>query len=266
MYKRQKVNEDSQETIEGTQGKNPGGVFKRGNNSKHRRSYNNKKVISWGKKVEQLWKATITERPPKHLIISDVATVTGSTSIFAGTVINQGAPFLAYLNLMSRGTTVQQRLADYCYWSKINIRLQFLSSTALASNARIKYMICEQKQCQGSGIAASAFGTDMFGSTTPNTNMYPNINNHNVKQKYKVLTHGTLKTTAYLAADKLFEYHVINWFSNQHVKTSYVLGNAGTIADIDTGAIFIYIYTDLPSADTSTAVFGEGQLFFRDQV
>lgn len=215
--------------------------------------------------VAKIYRATITERPPKHLIISDMS-VTGGTSVFAGTIINQNAPFLAYLNVLGRGTTVQSRLADYCHWSKVNIKLQFLCTNALTANVRIRYMLVEDMEMRGAAITAANFGTDMFGSTIPVTNALPNINNRDVSRKYRVLAQGIVRTNALLAGDKFFQYAEINWFTKEHLRTSYVLGNAGTTADIDTGGIFIYIFCDVPAADNSITVYGEGHLYFRDQV
>jgi len=53
------------------------------------------------------------------------------------------------------------------------------------------------------------------------------------------------------------------------IRTSYVLGNAGTIADIDTNAIFLYMYTDNSGGtvgSTGLVSFLEGNVYFRDQV
>nr|WAE42927.1 MAG: capsid protein [Cressdnaviricota sp.] len=231
-----------------------------------RRKIGSSKMSTLKKEVQKIYRAAITDRPPKHIIYSD-SSVTGGVTTVNGTIVQNNAPFIQYLGLISRGTTVQGRLADIIHTTKFFARLQVKFGTAMSGSYTLGWMLCVQKQPSGTALTATQFGTDYFGDTTP-TPRYnlPNINNRDVQRKYQILRRGFIYNKATISGQIDTSYGTINWFSKRHIETSYTLGNAGTIADIDTGAIFLYLYTDSAIGTNGLQVYLEGHQYFRDQV
>lgn len=220
-------------------------------------------------KVARLWQDAIVDRPPKHWTISNNGVIGANVWPYSGTALNQSAPQLWYILTMARGTTVQSRLADYAYISRVSIKGQINFGTAVAGDCIVKYMLVQQKVVQGTGILVANFGLDYFGDNTPSSNSIPNINNKDLLGKYTVLKTGTVNMFQSVTGILEMRNFSIEWAAKKHRKISYVLGNAGTVADIDTGGIFLYFYTGyagLGTGATGINVYLEGNCYFRDQV
>lgn len=170
---------------------------------------------------------------------------------------------------MGRGTTVQSRLADTIHVSKISIKCQVNFGTGTTGDVIIKWMLVQQKVMQGTAITAAGFGLDYFGDNTPSSNSVPNINNKDTRGKYTILAKGGCKMYQSVVAILEMREFTINWSAKKHRKISYVLGNAGTTADIDTGGIFLFVWTPFAGAAVGAAgvnIYMEGNCWFRDQV
>lgn len=245
------------------------GTYKKRRYTPKRKAYRRRRT-GMSRAIRKIYTATITERPPKHRLISDSGVLGGNyLGTTAGTLAtgidcNNTTPFKAYINNMTRGTTVQSRLADFCYFSKIYIRVRTICDVNVVGTQMLNWMLYVDNECNGTSQSAAAFAAQYFGSATPYTNAIRNDNNGNQRKQYRVLKKGRMTFVQQVAGQTEQKDWAISWYSKKHVKTSYSLGNAGTVADIDTGAICLFMWTD-NTVGTIKSYF-EGNLFFRDQV
>lgn len=239
--------------------------------SPKRKTYRRRRTTkSMGRTMRRVYTAAITERPSKHKLYSDSG-VTGSVvlgttgaTLATGIDCNNTTPFKQYINGLTRGTTVQSRLGDYCYYSKIYLRIRTICDTLVVGTQMLNWMLVVDNEINGVSQTPAVFGLQYFGSSTPYTNAIRNDNNGNQRKQYRVLKRGRMTFVQQVAGQTEQKDWAINWYSKKHVKTSYSLGNAGTVADIDTGAIFLYMWTD-NTVGTIKSYF-EGNLYYRDQV
>lgn len=221
-------------------------------------------------RIKRLEVAAIRERPPKRILYSDQGVVGGNYfgttagTLATGIDCNNTTPFKKYINNLSRGTTVQSRLADYCYFSKCHLTVRTIFDTSVVGTQQLNWMLFVDLEVKGASQTAAQFASEFFGTSTPYTNAIKNTNNSDVDKKYRVLQRGMIKVQQQVAGQTEQVDWTINWYSKKHVRTAYVLGNAGTVADIDTGAIQLFMWTD-NTVGTIKSYF-EGNLFYRDQV
>lgn len=235
-----------------------------------RKAFRRSRTRTMGRVMRRVYTAAITERPSKHKLFSDSG-VTGSVvigttgaTLATGVDVNNTTPFASYLNGLTRGTTVQSRLGDYVYFSKIYLRVRTILDVNVVGTQMLNWMLFVDRECNGISQTAAQFATQYFGSATPYTNAIRNDNNGNQKAQYRVLKRGQLKFVQQVAGQTEQKDWAISWYSKKHVKTSYSLGNAGTVADIDTGAIRLFFWTDNTIGTIKN--YFEGNLHWRDQV
>lgn len=240
--------------------------------STKRKSYRRRRTSGkkMGRVMRRVYTRAITESPPKHRLISDSGVsggnylgTTGGT-LATGIDVNNTTPFKDYINNMIRGTTVQSRLGDYCYFTKIYLRVRTILDVNVVGTQQLNWMLFVDNEINGTSQTAAQFATRYFGNATPYTNAIRNDNNGNIKKQYRVLKRGKLVFTQQIVGQTEQKDWAISWYSKKHVKTSYSLGNAGTVADIDTGAIQLFMWTD-NTVGTIKNYF-EGNLYFHDQV
>lgn len=240
--------------------------------SPKRKAYRRRRTTTrkMGRTMRKVYTAAITERPAKHRLISDSGVTGGNFlgttggTLATGIDCNNTTPFKAYINNLTRGTTVQSRLGDYVFFSKIYLRVRTILDVNVVGTQMVNWMLYVDNECNGVSQTAAQFAAQYFGSATPYTNAIRNDNNGNQKKQYRVLKRGQLKFVQQVAGQTEQKDWAINWYSKKHVKTSYSLGNAGTVADIDTGAICLFMWTD-NTVGTIKNYF-EGNLYWRDQV
>lgn len=238
-----------------------------------KKSYYKKKRsagLTYMQRIARLEQAAITERPPKHILYSDQGVVGGNYfgttagTLATGIDCNNTTPFKKYINNLTRGTTVQSRLGDYCYFSKVHFSVRTIFDVNVVGTQQLNWMLFVDNEVKGTSETVAQFGSEMFGLTAPQTNSIKNTNNKDVNRRYRILKRGSIKVQQQIAGQTEQVDWTINWYSKNHVKTAYVLGNAGTVADIDTGAIELYMWTD--NAVGTIKSYFEGNLYFRDQV
>lgn len=250
-------------------GKRVGRRAKRTFKKSYKKSFRRRGTFSLKRKVAKLWRNDVVERPAKHILYSDITGISGSNLLLQNTgpatIINRSNSYLQYLNVCSRGTTVQNRLADYTYTTKIQLKLQVNFGTGVTGTAFLNWMLVLDKELGGVAKTAGNFCTDYFGVSSPYDIVVPNINNRDVRGKYRVLAKGRvyMKETVSGVVEK--EHGMISWHG-KGIRTSHVLGNAGTAADIDTGGIFLFVWTGDATATNGITAYCEGNVFFHDQV
>jgi hypothetical protein len=204
-------------------------------------------------------------RPPKHLVIS--ASVTPYNLQVNPTNIWNGNPQIFLLNPNGpRATNETSRLADEVTYSRLNFKILLNYGINITGDTSIYWMLLRQKSVKGTALTAAQFATDWFGDVTPCGANLRAINNTSAQSRYTILKRGSwhLKETVIGVIEQ--QVQSIQYY--KPVKTSYVLGNAGTIADIDEGALYLFIYSDYPTSTATNGIngYGEGYLWFRDSV
>lgn len=208
------------------------------------------------KKVETLWRQ---REETKHLIIS-YSGVTGGTDLVSQNIL-ASAPMWVLLNGCQRGTTVQNRVGDEAFFTKIRFRLNFFIGSGVVNENHVLVRLVLHKQPRGTAVTAATYENYAFGFAGGYTGTaLPNINNHSLKEfvtlkewKFR-FGESSLDTVGQVIKDLV-------WFK-KGIKTNYELGNAGTIADIDTNAIYLYVSTTNEVFTNGLDLYGEGQVYF----
>jgi hypothetical protein len=221
-------------------------------------------------KVQKLWDVAVIERPPKRLFYSDTGIASGSSIGLGVAALTNAGPIIAFFGGMPRSSssaTVQSRIGDIIHVSRISLNMQTVFGTAVAGDQIVKWMLVQRKSSAGSTLSASQFASDWFGDSTPRTNQIRNISNNDGPSRYKILQHGTFGLKETISGVQ--EYH--NWhieYRGEPLKVNMALGSGGTEGAVDSGGLYIFMYTDciLGSNTTGIVTYCEGFVYFRDQV
>jgi len=170
--------------------------------------------------------------PEKKYILQNVA-LNSSAVLGKGNI----APLL--LNGLSRGDSVQQRAGDIVNLGRGKYKGQ-LSTTNGASICRV--MIVMDKRPNSITLT----NADLFGTLTPSAWNFLDFNNSDVYTRFTVLCEKTYDVTditsnSYVNVANQAVTHIdLSWDCN-HYAASYKKGTAGSIADIDDGAVYLCI-------------------------
>jgi hypothetical protein len=196
------------------------------------------------------------QREVKYILIS--AQAGGATPIAAA--LTTTAPLVQLLNGMQRGTLVQQRIADKCNMLQYVFKGQLFTAPGYAGDGfAIRIMVVADREANGTILSLS----DLFGSNTPGTQAMLNFNNRNIVRKYTIFadrrfvlggTNSNIPTYVQLEMDVPLK----------NIETGYERGNAGTVADIDTNAIYLIAICDNSTANQNYLT-GESVLYFDDE-
>lgn len=218
------------------------------------------------KRIAKLEKIAIKERPCKRIAFSDAGVASTNEAFSPLGILSTTNPMLVLLNPLVRGTALQERLADYAYFSKIQFKLMAQGGTSITNQRYINWMLIVQNEPEGVALTAAQFLNDYFGKTAPPPNAVPDLTNNDIRKDYRVLSKGKFHLIPQFGTQQAQSMTTINWYSKKHVRTSYVRANTGSISDIDSGAIYIVAWTDSPVTTTGIQLFLEGNVWFRDQV
>lgn len=207
-----------------------------------------------------------TKEETKLLLWSD-AQVTGSILLFGvspGFNIRVNNGFIACINIIQRGDTVQQRTGDFAVWTKIRARIKVILGTAIVNDTWVKWRLVQEYRPEGTQLTNTTYFQNIYGVNNPggNRNLLPNINNRDQVTKYKTLKQGCLTVTGLNDQSVEERYIDIDWYS-KGIKTNYCRGNAGTVADIDRNAIYLIMWTNqTDSTANGVHLTGEMQMRF----
>lgn len=146
------------------------------------------------------------------------------------------------LNGMVRGTAVQTRVGDTVRLLKGHAKIAFRANFG---GAVVKYAVILDTQSNNTTVTA----TNLWNTTTPGAITLWNSNNENFWQRFKILREKQILCNTsynyYIAGVSTncgyMGYDEISWNCNQFV-ANYAGGNAGTIADINAGALYIVFW------------------------
>jgi len=208
-----------------------------------------------GAMAKRVTKLEDTAEETKHIIFSDQGIV-GSNAMFAGAALQYGAPLQVYLNPLTRGTTVQNRIGDKAVITRIRIKLNFYFSSAVSDQCMIWWAIYKVKSGAAGSTTAANFLIGKYG-VQPGPNTLPDINNR-YQPVLPIIARGAYKHVA--PVDATTEFQVINVNCFKKVYSEYRLGNAGTVSDMNKDALYLVVWTDRSPAGIT--VYGEGHVFF----
>jgi len=219
-------------------------------------------------RIAKLEKVAIKERPSKRWFISDQGAGggVGNLSGFASSILADTNPILEPWGYMSRGTSLQTRVADDVYWSKIQVKC--VSTATLSSQCDVHWILAVKNETDGAAVTTTSFVQDYFGvSSNPAINSIPNLVERNTRSKYRILKKGRFKFNPQSANQFCKHEFMINWFSKRHVHTSFARSNTASEVDVDSGQIFLFMMTDSQLTSASGIKTSmEGNMWFRDQV
>lgn len=177
---------------------------------------------------------------------------------FTSTLQNS-APIVNVMNLMSQGTQTGARVANRIKMTSLEWRYQIsINNAAYIQPSLVRVLLIYENDTQGNALTT----TDIFNSTTPSTisvynkltrNFYKNIHvlydkTHLLCQNgYQILA-GTssIPNGGAVFAGASCGVNVHNVLVNKKMNklVDYSRGNAGTISDVDSGALYQVVICD----------------------
>lgn len=189
----------------------------------------------------------------------------GANVAFA-TNISNGSPAATLLNGVATGTTELTRVGDICQLHDIDVRGNIVSTANLTSETKVRVMMIWEGK---SALGALASFSGVLDSATPQTFAQRNCTTRDPK-RYRILYDKTfglgIKSTASatpvlnFAAPNIVQFHIKR---KLNLVSDYSRGVAGTVADIDTGVLTLFIFTDTGDLN-SVSCTGSYQLRFSD--
>lgn len=139
------------------------------------------------------------------------------------------------VNGLTQGTSGSQRVGRQIFMTT----MQFYYATG----GTTRFLIVYDKQCNGSALTA----TDLFQDSTDQFSPY----NFSNRERFCYLYDTLYDTTPELSPVNRQLHFPIKKY------TTYNVGNAGTIADIATGSLYLVIYTTLTTVNMSLNLYYE---------
>lgn len=176
-------------------------------------------------------------KPEKHYKLTQTATL-GATS---------AAPALVLLNGLSRGDTVQDRTGDCVNLGKGHVSgFLHTAGTGVINAFDARLLVILDSQPNTAALTAAI----LFGSATPTPQQMYNFNNYDFFKRFTVLHDEKISLNDNMTYDGNSFQPTQNsrpidfgWDCKQF-KADYAGGNAGTIADIRSGSIYMVLITN----------------------
>lgn len=218
------------------------------------------KGTSLTKKVRQIEKKLYREAPERKVLSVLPSSLTGGSS----TNINY-----LLMNGMIQGTGEGQRVGEQANFNYLTISFNPLSA-ATQFNVTMRVFIFIDKHPEGTQTGQNDlfyWATNIYPETQYN---YQNRNFNRFKIIYdKTLTlgpsTGSINGTATSTVYNMARSNETTWTVKKklNLKTYYSRGNAGTIADIDSGALYVGYFID-SATNTNAGLALAYNLFYTD--
>lgn len=166
---------------------------------------------------------------------------TGLT-VTAGVAGLSTTPQVVLFNGLNQGDDYNERIGRQVKFSSIYQRISLAANTSAAQPHFVRYILFWYKDPSG----AAPTPLQMFGSATPGVNSMLNLN---VRKDFVILKDFIWALTPISGGEGL--YHE-NFYLKSSQQTIYNSGNAGTIADIDSYALYAFIWTDTAASATES--------------
>lgn len=168
-------------------------------------------------------------------------------------VVN-ATPYVVCLNPILEGTDETARVGDIIRWKELCLGVDLYCNTNLLLPCLMRCMVIAESTSLGSVLSPAQY----FSTATPSPIDQRNVTTRNVKRFKTLFDSGVIvihPTTS--ATQTLVSGGPSEWARNFKIPldliTDYSRGNAGTVADIDTNAISLIIFTD---STTASATYG----------
>jgi len=170
-------------------------------------------------------------------------------------------PSILLVNNMARGTTVQTRIGDQALFKRLFLQGTINASNQITANySTLRMVVLVDLEANGTLVTLA----DVFGTSNPLVNAVFNFNNRNFDRKFRVL-HDEWWTLGGNCGGGQFPQRNVKIDLRLNVPTGYQRGNAGSIADIDTGAIYLIWISDASATGTQLYMTAEGFTEFTDE-
>jgi len=185
----------------------------------------------YGAAAAQLWKDVKLIKSAVNVEYKVQDTTQGLTNITT-------TPVVTLFNGLLRGDDFNQRNGRMVKWTSIYQRITGQSVVTAAVPHYIRYILFWYKD--PSGVAPNA--TQMFGTATPSINAMMNLN---VRKDFIILTDMVMRCNP-VAGGSSSNFRKIYKKTSMH--TVFNGGNAGSIADIESGALYAFTWSDTATA------------------
>lgn len=145
-----------------------------------------------------------------------------------------GTPTVTLFNALQRGDDYNQRNGRSVKWTSIYQRITAQSSATATTPHYIRYILFWYKDA--SGVAPTPL--QMFGAAAPSINQMMNLN---VRKDFIILYDKVIKCNP-VTGGSSSNFLKIYKKCSQH--TIFNAGNLGTIADIESGALYAFTWSD----------------------
>lgn len=184
-----------------------------------------------------------------------------ATTVTYATTINNSSPAAYLLNGIATGTDELSRVGDICQLHNLDLAMNIAAQATLTRQTFVRVMLIWEGK---SALAALASFSQVLDSATPQTFAQRNNTTRDPK-RFRILYDRTLALGPRTGASN----YAVPDNVRVHIKrklglvTDYSRGTAGTVSDIDTGVLTLFIFTDTGDANAITAT-GSHTIRFTD--
>lgn len=165
---------------------------------------------------------------------------------FTGTLNGATTPStIQLLNGIAQGTGGSQRTGRQVRLESLEFMLQFTSDSTSLGNESVRVLVVLDKECRGSAPA----GTDViqFGATTADVSLVSPYNFDNVPSRFTVLYDQTFESVPFCSPTTTTvvpRKYTVCQRQRMNQKVHYYNTSGSAIADIDSGSIYLLIWSD----------------------
>jgi hypothetical protein len=172
------------------------------------------------------------------------------------TTLQNAAPIIQVINVLSQGTSDTTRLGDKSRMKHVNMKINFGSTSSLTTASTVRVMLIREKTTLGSALSPSQY----FDSATPAPATFQrNVTTRDPSRFITLYDSGTkvISPAQYLVAGPCVNMATPNLICLEQDMgldfiTDYSRANGGTVSDIDTNGLNLVIFT---ANTTANAIF-----------
>lgn len=176
--------------------------------------------------------------------------------------INGGAPKIILLNGLTRNTTIQSRIGDMVSYTSAMIRWKFFHTINVPKWFRLLVVVDNEPN------KTTLTGSELFDVSNPTATSDFSFNNTDFMKRFTILHdyQYNFSSSNYSTTTTGMQQtgQIKLQFKNRPVRSDYSGGNAGTIADLVSGAIYLVCYQDSPDATNLSSLVHQSTLYFND--
>lgn len=162
--------------------------------------------------------------------------------VTTATTISNSAPYILLLNPCLRGTTDQTRIGDRVHNNKLDINMLFNPTATLGNGTpTVRFLIIKYKNPRG--VSPLANGSDVFDQTAPVPMSHFNDITTDWHSRFECVKDSGAMIIKTQFSGQLMQTHC-HFKKTLKDITDYSISNAGTVADIDKNAYYLYVLTD----------------------